>query len=52
MIAYFVQTHFNKLSNEDKILVKNLNRLCPSLNSLVNSGKGSNRKLYLDWYRE
>lgn len=52
IIAYFVENDFNNLSHEDKIFVKNLNRPCPSLDNLVNSTKGSNRKFNLNWYEK
>lgn len=50
--AYFVENDFNNLSHEEKIFVKNLNRPCPSLDNLVNSTKGSNRKFNLNWYEK
>jgi hypothetical protein len=45
LVNYLLTNAFNKLSYDDKVFVKHLDRPTPSLNSLVNTNKNSyNRK--------
>jgi hypothetical protein len=48
---YLLTNAFNKLSYDDKVFIKQLDRPTPSLNSLVNTNKNSsNRKFNSSWF--
>jgi hypothetical protein len=51
LVNYLLTNAFNKLSYDDKVFIKQLDRPTPSLNSLVNTNKNSsNRKFNSSWF--
>jgi hypothetical protein len=51
LVNYLLTNTFNKLSYDDKVFIKQLDRPTPSSNSLVNTNKNaSNRKFNSSWF--
>jgi hypothetical protein len=51
LVNYLLTNAFNKLSYDDKVFIKQLDRPTPSLNSLVNTNKNSsNGKFNSSWF--
>jgi hypothetical protein len=47
LVNYLLTNAFNKLSYDDKVFIKQLDRPTPSLNSLVNTNKNSSNRKFI-----